>query len=606
MKDHILLSKVVANSTENTWAQAYSTLNLYVVASLQKTDGTENNMASSGKNILERIQREFFSLDKKNLVNIKEAVRKTVEDIESGVLYSIVLATVSQNVLYIATAGDGSVVLKRRDKIGIIGKGKKMEVVSFSGFLENNDIIILQTHGFSNKIPVSKLYEAIDNLRTFEISENIAPIIHKESQGTEAALILEYQKAAVLEALPEEGKEEESIQNISRVKIPQINSPFKKIPEFIKIFKLRAFPKKKKIIGIVIILLCFVFFAGVILEKRAREQTNNTTIFNNIIKQAQEKYDTGNKLLDVNKNLALDDFNGAKQILESSKTKFKEGSEELKRVNSLLSQINEKLNTASGVISVNNPKTVFDIKDSKLKQIGQISIKGGKLKIIDSNNGYLVIASENSGNIEKEIQLEKGTSKSITGDDNYIYVLLDNGIYRIDKNNYSDKKIVSSQNSSFNTEMDTFLGNIYTINSNDKTIDKYATPNFDKFSYFTKNTVLVNPISISIDGSIWILEASGKKGLQIRKFTKGTEDNFSITGFVSKIGKNSLIYTDSDYSNIYILDKDNQKIFIFNKNGQFQNQLDIKGIGKINSFCVDENNKTIFAATSDRVYSFGF
>ena len=69
MAQNILLSKIVANPTDTTWSQAYSTLNLYIVLSI-RSESTESGIVTSGKELLEKIQREYFSLDEKSIVNI--------------------------------------------------------------------------------------------------------------------------------------------------------------------------------------------------------------------------------------------------------------------------------------------------------------------------------------------------------------------------------------------------------------------------------------------------------------------------------------------------------------------------------------------------------
>ena len=102
MDANILLSKIVANPTDTTWAQVYSTLNLYVVMSIKSEEKSES-LVTDGKELLERIQREYFSLDTKDLKSIKESIEKAVEPIKDKNV-SIVLATINENVLYIVTA----------------------------------------------------------------------------------------------------------------------------------------------------------------------------------------------------------------------------------------------------------------------------------------------------------------------------------------------------------------------------------------------------------------------------------------------------------------------------------------------------------------------
>ncbi|MCL4419162.1 hypothetical protein M1146_03610, partial [Patescibacteria group bacterium] len=102
------LSQVVANSTETTWSQVYSTLNLFITISLK--DNNQQIVVSLGKEILEKLQREYFAIDKKNLSSIKKAVENVVKNIDTGIDYSIILSVLINNILYVVIASEGYVV----------------------------------------------------------------------------------------------------------------------------------------------------------------------------------------------------------------------------------------------------------------------------------------------------------------------------------------------------------------------------------------------------------------------------------------------------------------------------------------------------------------
>ena len=181
MDQNILLSKIVANPTDITWAQAYSTLNLYVILSI-KSESSEAGIVTQGKELLEKIQREYFSLDDKSLANIKKSIDNSLTGIEKESI-SIVLTTIHDAMLHIVIAGAGEVILKRGSKIGSIARGTKVGGSAFSGKIQADDIIILETGDFMEKVPIEKLSRVLDNLDVSEISENLAPLVHEEPKG---------------------------------------------------------------------------------------------------------------------------------------------------------------------------------------------------------------------------------------------------------------------------------------------------------------------------------------------------------------------------------------------------------------------------------------
>ena len=192
MSHKILHSKIVATPTESTWSQAYSTLNLYIVLSIKGTTTDEKNIVAEGKELFERMQREYFSLDEKNLKNIKQSVEDAIDAQEKKHEISVVLTTVTDNILYIIIAEKGQVILKRNGKLGAIAEGISGEISAFSGELKNDDIIILETDDFSGKVTTEKLSESLEGHEFNDIAENLAPLIHEEALGTEAAIVLEY------------------------------------------------------------------------------------------------------------------------------------------------------------------------------------------------------------------------------------------------------------------------------------------------------------------------------------------------------------------------------------------------------------------------------
>ena len=156
MNQQVLLSNVTANSTMSSWAQAYSTLNFYVVLSLWKPLAPEQDTSTTliplGKDLLDRLQREFFSFDEKSLDNTKLAVENSLAEIEDkAIQYSIALATIKEDTLYIVLASQSKTILRRDGKFGVIAQGEEGQVIGFSGQLEEGDLVILETEDFAKK-----------------------------------------------------------------------------------------------------------------------------------------------------------------------------------------------------------------------------------------------------------------------------------------------------------------------------------------------------------------------------------------------------------------------------------------------------------------------
>ena len=208
MAESILtFAKIVANPSAFSWSQVYSAGKLFAVISLE---ATEENLEKDflnilGKEILTTLEQEFFTLETKDLESIKEAVLTTSKKIPTEIACSFVIGALTNNILYLYILGNGRASLKREGKLGnlIEAADQKSDALkTASGYLQDGDIIVLQTKQFSDVISVGTLSEFMDNLAPSEIAENLAPLVHEKEEAGAAAIIAHY-KAPVIEEVAE-------------------------------------------------------------------------------------------------------------------------------------------------------------------------------------------------------------------------------------------------------------------------------------------------------------------------------------------------------------------------------------------------------------------
>lgn len=644
MNQDILLSKIVPNATETTWSQAYTTLNVYITVSIE-TAQTTNTVASLGKEVLEKLQREFFALDEKSLENIKKAVENVAKGIEPEFEYSIIVGAIVKDVLYIVIASRGVVILKRGDKVGVIAEGKKDELVGFSGRLEHDDIVSFETGGFDDKIPLSTMEEYLGANDVTQISENITPLVHGESKGTEAAIILQYKnlenqtstdsegefvpqeekEAEIEEELPREAptspaeeleKDEEATANLwtkppkDTMETEEGEGPIEdmaheqespkngpKLPSLpsIHLGGLLSFfsPKNKRgIIILIAVVLALVLVGSIVFETNRRASEKRQTEFAKVYSPAKSTYEEGVALESLNKSLALEKLTEAQKMVEAILPNFPEGSQEYKDLTSLLAQIEEKIEAIGGGGQVKNPTTLTKTS-SDLPSIDAVTVKGGALAVV-SQKGKVIATIKPNGDIDESFDTEI-TGSLISADDTYVYVL-GSGVERIDKGNGNQDTILDEAEGS---AIDIFGSNFYILNGT--VINKYRAPSATATSYFTdKPTFETTPTSFTIDGDVWVLEENGA----IAKFTRGKSVAFEVKGLLAPFGENSIIYTDTDYSNLYVLDAKNQRVVVISKTGEFKNQYEWNEFENANSFAIDETGKKGYITANNTLMSF--
>lgn len=186
-------------------------------------------------------------------------------------------------------------------------------------------------------------------------------------------------------------------------------------------------------------------------------------------------------------------------------------------------------------------------------------------------------------------------------------ILTDQGAYELDA---SGQKLTAATTASntwkAGTALSSFFNNLYALDIAGNQIWKYTSTKtgFSKAEgYITDGTKLDSAIDIVVDGQLFILKKDGA----VLKFNKGKADKFTLAAPpapTDTITNAKQLVTTKDSSYLYLLD--GARILRFDKTGKFQNQYAFKDINSIDSFALDEPNKTLFLCSKGIIYSASF
>ena len=120
---NLTFAKIVANPNAYSWSQAYNAGKLFAVLSLEAEEESQEKdyLNVLGKEILDTLEQEFFTLETKDLESIKQAVITTSEKIPQEINCSFVICSVVGNVLYVYILGNGKIrkfIRSQRSKAG--------------------------------------------------------------------------------------------------------------------------------------------------------------------------------------------------------------------------------------------------------------------------------------------------------------------------------------------------------------------------------------------------------------------------------------------------------------------------------------------------------
>lgn len=555
-KSDLAFAKIVSIPTQSLYSFAYNAGNLFAVMSLAR-NGVQNETLDSlnilGKKVVDTLEEEFFTLEVKDLDSIKQAISKTQKCVLSHITFSLAAAYFiyhqDNNILYLFTVGLGKTLIKRERKLATVSPAYETNptaIISFSGVVENDDLIILETKQFQEAVNSKVLSACLDSLSPTEIAETLSPLVNAKENGGAAALIIKVTKPSLDRAEATNTSQE------------------KKEALFFKNFLHVKFNHAKKIFLTVAAAILITFISSVFFAIQKQNDTKVAAVFEGIYPQAVKKYEEGSSLLPLNKNAARESFMISKRILEEGKSKFSKNSKEQKQIEELLKKVNEALIASSGINLIQ--PTLTDSKASPLL-----------LLEMQSQNAHF------------------------TQDDKNIYSVDNRAVYSVAKGKEKTNQIIKNDNLWQEPKgLGTYLSNIYILDK--KTILKFipTQDGFTKTNYLQEGISLdfSNASSMTIDGSIFILFKDGN----IQKFTRGKPESFRISGLDKAFINPSRIFTDALTNNIYTLDNGNSRIVVLNKDGVYQTQYQADILKNAKDFEVLEKDKKIYALSESKVY----
>lgn len=596
-KPSLAYAKLVATPTESAWAQVYNAGNLFACLSLSLEQPTEGiSLPVIGKEVVNNLEAEFFTLEEKNLTSIKKAIQDSIEKVPEEVSVNLSLACFKDDILYLFIVGEGRIVMKRDEKVGVLLDKKKEhpEILTASGYVENKDIIVLETKQFAESIQDTTLTSALELALPNDIAEALSPQLHEIDDGGQAAIIVvyhgiaknveeenpEHSESLIMDEEPkhgqpltydyqdeadEENEETTDQEQKAHFKMPTLPSLPTKLSS-LRIPRMQRITHTKKLFLSIILILIFLLGVSIYLTKQQQESKQTQELFQSIYVPAQKKYDEGVELKTLNQSLSREDFTEAEDLLKDGIPRFKQGSREEQQLSDLLSKVQTELGGTGAT------PTETDMIQAKEATIGKDS--------------YLAIQQVNSG-------------LSFAQDNSKVYSLSADGITAITKNSGSKKEQLANDDFWSNpVALSPYQGNMYVLDTK-KGILKFVSSSGKPSSYFTGSKPNLNTATaMAIDGSIWILLKDGT----ILKYTRGQNDNFKVQGMDTSMNNAAKIFTGLDVDNVYVLDKGNSRIVVLDKKGNFVKSYAASIIKNAKDFEVLEKDKKVLILSGNKIW----
>lgn len=625
------LAKIVGTPTLKNWSQVYTFFpedevkrkqrgTLLAVLFFSFSSSTEETTAT-GREILLRLHEEYYGQTQEPVL---ERLTKTIEKVcqefsTEEQRLEIVAAVQLENILYLASFGAGEVWLKRGGALGKVLEGREKEGQNASGFVEEEDLIVLGTAFFFQTLGEGVFRAALENNQPDEAVEFLTPLIHSgEAASGAAALIGKVESAQ--ELTPEEDKGEVvPAEDISKEKPTGSFTRFVakvrgKLPQLSlgAIYVRRTDEEKKNRRTFFIVAIILISLLAVSLFFGAKKRNQNSKY-----QQFTQAYSETLELLNEGKALVVLNPLQSRELLFQAKAKLAEieklevetlKTEELKgQIEAVLGQVYKEYQLSEVPIFTDLTLVTAEGRGDSL------ALSQGSLAVLDrSKNRILTIdtARKSAEVLVGGGAIEAASSLAIS--EEKVFVLEKEGVAEIEiKSKKMERgKIETDEGWGEIGAIKAYAGNLYLLDKGKSQIWRY-TAGDDGFgarqSWFGKSTPpnLQDTISMTIDGSIWLLSDEGK----ILKFIQGAPAVFGLSGLAKAFSDPLVIYTDNEAQFLYILDKGNGRVVVLAKSGDYQAEYiwpaspqGGEGIKDVSDMVVSEAEGKIFLLAGSKVY----
>lgn len=579
----------------------------------------EEDITTKGHELATRFKEEYYQAEAKPFLALKSALEKIGNKSEEMALQIEMAGCVLvDNVLYLASLKGSHLFLYRQNKlVSLVPTDTNLNLAS--GFIVNGDMIILCSTAFLFLVGKESILANLDHHSPSDITSAIAPLVlGSPENGNCSCLVISFKKSETTE---DSVKTDESLSATEETPEARDKSLplFNFDPLFSKIrSRLSAFPRRAvfnypttsrggKTAMSVALILAILLLTSVFWGIHKKEEEKQRTRFNLVYDDAKNKFDEGSAIIDLNNTQARNFFINARDLMQKEISGIKnKRSDEYKKGEKLLQEINTGLTSIGGVYKIASPEVFYDLNLLKDKASGiRLSLYKKTLLILDakSNSVYKLNTESKSPEIIAGGDKIKDVKFTTLGNAAYLFSP-SQGILEVSG---EDKKVTNLIKADKDwgeiVDMVSFSGNLYLLNRVKGDIIKYVpiTNGFsDARSYLAKDIKpdFSKAIKLVVDGFVWVLNSDG----MLVKFGQGRPVNFTVSGLDQEFSHPTRLFSSDETKNIYLLDSGNKRVVVLNKEGVYQAQYQWEGIKDVADLAVLEDEKKMLLLSGNKIY----
>ncbi|MCB9802769.1 hypothetical protein H6761_01985 [Candidatus Nomurabacteria bacterium] len=352
---------------------------------------------------------------------------------------------------------------------------------------------------------------------------------------------------------------------------------------------------KKKILIIALLVVILIFLQGLVFltQKKAANKQE--------LSYQQNIQSINNTLNEVEASLIYNDEKRAEELLLNIQkmldTLNAQSQEQETEIAEVKEQTARLINKIRHINYVSDPLELFDL--NALNNSQQIVQKEGSFYLLDQDALYLL--KDNA--VEKISDFPNGQTladwpkqnKLILSDDQKYY------IFNLDNQKIESFEFTKNSGNTKVQDMAIYSNNLYVLDDANSQIFKYPErgSSFSNGSSWLKEEIdLKQAYSLAIDGDLYLTLDNG----EIKKLRKGKLETFSYQQPHPVIGQKAIIKTFAESELLYLIDPDNQRVIIFDKEGKIKDQYTSPKFDSLVDLAIDSEEKAIYLLSGNHLY----
>lgn len=374
-----------------------------------------------------------------------------------------------------------------------------------------------------------------------------------------------------------------------------------------KIIRFKYLPRSRKVLLIVALILIFLFAESIVWLGDRREKARQAQEYDQILAQAQES------VAEAEAAMIYENEEDARLLLIESSNLLAKIPADSKKYKEEISNLNQKIQAQSNIVNhINNipePITAADFTTVDFSaNLAKITGYQDNIYAFNPTNNSIYQANltdQNVSLVSDKPSLESKLKFIFLKDQNNLLFYLENDSLQelnLKENNFTPRTIAYANQDRTIKDIFYYSNRFYTLDPKNNQIFRHSRSGLNwgqgESWIQAENLDVKDGVSLAINGSIYVLKSNG----EIYKLFGGAlDEDFKPSTFEPNLSGATKISTETELTNLYILDPPHKRLILLTKEGKLINQYVSDKFDNLKDLYVREKDKKVYLLNGTKI-----